>query len=166
MSDEAQALPVGRFTGREAFQQLVRGALAGAERAGWGELLLSDANFHDWPLGERASVEMLDAWARTGRRLTLLAGDFDTVVRMHPRFCQWRVRWDHIITCRKAAPAYAQDVPSVIWSAHWVLERHDPVRCNGITGVEPERRVLLRESLDEWLERKSNSSFPASTLGL
>lgn len=54
-------LPEGRFTGREAFQQMVRDAFATAAREGWAEILISDANFHDWPLGERAVVESLQA---------------------------------------------------------------------------------------------------------
>ena len=38
--------------------------LATAAREGWREIILSDANFHDWPLGERAVVESLQAWAQ------------------------------------------------------------------------------------------------------
>ena len=49
-------LPSGRFSGRETFQQLVRDAIATAARDGWQEIFISDANFHDWPLGERAVV--------------------------------------------------------------------------------------------------------------
>ena len=41
----------------------------------------------------------------------------------------------------------------------------DPERCNGYSGAEPERRLLLREDLQEWL-RQSAPSFPANTLGL
>ncbi len=52
-------MPSGRFEGREAFQKLVRDALACAAQEGWRELIVSDANFHDWPLGERAVVESL-----------------------------------------------------------------------------------------------------------
>ena len=52
-------LPSGRFSGREAFQQLVRDAIATAARDGWQEIFISDAHFHDWPLGERAVVEAL-----------------------------------------------------------------------------------------------------------
>nr|WP_174764499.1 hypothetical protein [Alicycliphilus denitrificans] len=162
----APQLPGGRFEGREAFQQLVRDALACAAREGWSELMLCDASFHDWPLGERAAVESLQQWARTGRRLTLIAAGYDEVVRRHARFVQWRVRWDHIIVCRRAGAADPQDLPSSIWSPHWVLHRHDPLRCRGVTGTEPERRILLRESLLEWVERKSSPGFPASTLGL
>lgn len=162
----AAGLPNGRFEGREAFQQLVRDALQCAAREGWSELVLSDANFHDWPLGERAVAESLDAWSRTGRRMVLLALNFDELVRWHARFVQWRVRWDHIITCRRARASDPLDLPSALWSPGWVLQRHDPVRCVGVTGGEPDRRVLLRETLAEWLERKSSPGFPATVLGL
>jgi hypothetical protein len=33
------------------------------------------------------------------------------------------------------------------------MHRLDPARC-GVAGFEPERRVLLRESLNEWLRAK------------
>ena len=160
------ALPSGRFEGREAFQKLVRDALACAAQEGWRELIVSDANFHDWPLGERAVVESLQQWASGGRRLTMLAADYAEVQRRHARFVQWRVRWDHIISCRRAGAVDPQDLPSVIWSPPWVLQRHDPLRCIGVTGTEPERRIVLREAINEWLERKSAPGFPASTLGL
>ncbi len=159
-------LPSGRFEGREAFQQLVRDALQCAAREDWPELVFSDANFHDWPLGERAVADALQQWSRTGRRFTLLAADFSEIVRRHARFVQWRVRWDHIIVCRRAAAADPLDLPSAIWSPGWVLQRHDPVRCVGVTGREPDRRVLLREALNEWQERKSSPGFPATVLGL
>lgn len=160
------SLPTGRFEGRDAFQQLVRDALACAARDGWPALYLCDANFHDWPLGERAVAESLQQWARTGRRFAMIALDFNEIVRRHPRFVQWRVRWDHIIVCRKAMAADPHDVPSALWSPNWVLQRHDPQRCNGVSGAEPERSVLLRETLGEWMERKSAVGFPATVLGL
>ena len=96
----------------------------------------------------------------------LVAAGFDEIVRRHARFVQWRVRWDHIIVCRKASVADPQDVPSALWSPLWALQRHDPVRCNGVAGAEPERRIILRESLQEWVDRKSTPGFPASVLGL
>lgn len=162
----ADLLPQGRFQGREAFQQLVRDALATAAAQGWREIILSDADFHDWPLGERAVVESLQAWAGSGRRMTLLACNYDEVVRRHARFVQWRRTWDHLLNCRRSPAADRLDLPSTIWSPGWVLHRLDPERCMGVTGVEPERRVLLRESLNEWLHNKSAPGFPATTLGL
>ncbi len=160
------ALPQGPFSGREAFGQRVREALAAAASEGWSELVLSDSSFADWPLGERDVVQSLHQWARAGRRFTLLAMGFDDLVRRQPRFVQWRRQWDHLIVCRKAGTNDPLAVPSVLWSPAWVLERHDPVRSVGATGCEPERRVAARESLQEWLERKSSPAFPATVLGL
>ncbi|MDP4077222.1 hypothetical protein [Acidovorax sp. A1169] len=159
-------LPSGRFASRETFIQLVRDALATAARDGWEEIVVSDAHFHDWPLCERAVVESLQAWARTGRRFTMLARSYDEVIRRHARFVRWRGTWDHIITCRRSASADPLDIPSVLWSPQWVMHRLDPERCVGVTGREPERRVLVRETLNEWLHGKSAPGFPASTLGL
>jgi len=158
-------LPSGRFEGREAFRQLVRDALATAAREGWREIILSDATFEEWPLGERAVVESLAAWSKTGRHITLLAKRYDDVVRRHARFVAWRSRWAHIIRAEACAAADPLDIPSVIWSPGWVLERRDIERSNGYCGTEPERRVALQEQLHEWLQ-KASPAFPASTLGL
>ena len=164
-TNAAPALPSGRFTGREAFRQLVRDALACAAREGWREIILSDASFEDWPLGEREVTQSLKDWSATGRRCTLLARRYDGVVRSHARYVTWRKAWSHIIEARACASADPLDLPSAIWSPGWVMQRLDPERCNGISGSEPERRVLLRENLQEWLA-KSAPSFPAHTLGL
>lgn len=162
----AVPLPDGRFSGREAFQQLVRDALATAAHEGWREIIISDANFHDWPLGEKAVADSLQAWARGGRRLTMLACTYDEIVRRHARLVRWRGIWDHILTCRVSPAADPLDIPSVLWSPDWVLHRIDPERCVGITGREPDRRVLLRETLNEWIRSKSTPGFPSTTLGL
>jgi len=164
-SAAAPALASGRFSGRSAFQQLVRDALACAAREGWPEIILSDADFDDWPLGERAVAESLAAWAAAGGRCTLLARRYDVVVRRHARFVTWRKTWAHIIEARSCASAGPLELPSALWSPRWVLQRLDPQRCTGVSGGEPERRLLLRETLQEWLKR-SSPSFPASTLGL
>ncbi|UJB64257.1 hypothetical protein YS110_05545 [Acidovorax sp. YS12] len=167
MTDAQPALlPLGRFAGREDFQGLVRAALDCAAREGWSELVLSDADFWDWPLGESVVIDALNAWVRQGRRLTLLARTYDEVVRRHARFVRWRGTWDHKITCRRSPAANPADVPSALWSPAWVLHRLDAERCVGVTGNEPDRRVLLRETLDEWLLRRSAPGFPATVLGL
>jgi len=161
----AGALPSGRFEGRMAFQQLVRDALACAAREGWREIILCDADFHDWPLGERAVTESLREWSAAGRRCTLLARRYGEIVMRHARFVTWRQTWSHIIEARACASADPFELPSAIWSPGWVMQRLDPERCNGVCGSEPERRLLLRESLREWLS-KSAPSFPSTTLGL
>lgn len=158
-------LPSGRFEGRVAFQQLVRDALDAAAREGWREIILSDPDFADWPLGERAVAEALNAWSVGGRRCILLARRWDEVVRRHARFVAWRGRWAHIIDARACRAADPLELPSAIWSPGWVMQRLDVERCNGVSGSEPERRLMLREALQEWL-RQSSPSFPSNTLGL
>ena len=159
-------LPSGRFSGRDAFQQMVRDAIATAARDGWKEIVISDANFHDWPLGERAVVEALQDWAHGSRRFTMLACSYDDVIRRHARFVRWRGTWDHILNCRRSPGADPLDIPSALWSPQWVMQRLDPLRCVGVCGPEPERRVLLHENLAEWLQNKSSPAFAATTLGL
>lgn len=162
---EAAPLPSGRFAGRTDFQQLVREALACAAREGWRELILSDPDFADWPLGERAVSESLRAWSASGRHLTLLACRYDEMAVRHARFVTWRRAWSHIIDARACPSADSLDFPSAIWSPGWAMQRLDPERCNGYAGTEPERRLLLKENLQEWLAR-SSPSFASTTLGL
>ncbi|AVS77380.1 hypothetical protein C8246_08275 [Paracidovorax avenae] len=164
LSGEAP-LPSGRFEGRSDFGGGVRAALACAAREGWQELVLCDFDFHDWPLGDRDVEASLHAWAARGRRMTLLAAHYDEVVRRHARFVRWRATWDHIVECRKAPVKERQELLGVLWSGRWVLQRLDPERCTGVAGGEPERRVQVRQVLDEWL-RRSTPAFPATTLGL
>lgn len=159
------ALPVGRFAGRQAFQQLVRDALAHAAREGWRELVFSDATFADWPLHERAVAQALQDWSKTGRHFTMVAIRYDEVLRDQARFVAWRKTWSHIIECRLSRQTDALDFPSGIWSPHWCMQRLDLPRSTGVCGREPDRLVQWREVLDEVL-RQSQPGFPASVLGL
>jgi hypothetical protein len=159
------ALPSGRFSGRQAFEQLVRDALACAGREGWKEIILSDASFLDWPLRERTVMESLQAWSASGRHMTLLATRYDEVIRHHARFVSWRQSWGHIIDCRVCREADPIDFPSAIWSQSWFMQRLDSERSVGVCGGERGRSIELREVLDEKI-RNSTVGFAASTLGL
>lgn len=161
----AKPMLSGRFSGRLEFQQLVRDGLARAAGEGWRELILSDPDFADWPLGERAVVESLGAWSASGRRCTLLACRYNELAVRHARFVSWRRRWSHIIEARSCSSADPLEFPSALWSPGWVMQRLDPERCNGYAGSEPERRLLLRENLNQWVA-KSSVAFAATTLGL
>lgn len=161
-------LPVlleGRFSGPVAFSALIRLAFATAAARGWREIILSDSHFEDWPLGERAVAQSLNDWSRSGRKLTMVARNYDEVVRRHARFVTWRRTWAHIVECRKNTHVSGDDWPSGLWSPVWVVQRLDLARCTGIAGSEPARRVLFKERLDECL-RKSSPGFPATTLGI
>jgi hypothetical protein len=160
-----QALPEGRFTGRTEFTDMIRQAFAVAAQQGWREIIVCDPDFEDWPLGERVVVQALNDWSKTGRKFTMLAGNYDEVLRKHARFVTWRRTWAHIVECRASASAAADETPSALLGPGWVFERLDPQRCTGVAGSEPARRVALRERLNERL-LKSSPAFPATTLGL
>jgi hypothetical protein len=164
-NEPAHALPSGPFNGIDEFRQLVRDALAAAAAQGWREIVLSDPGFEEWPLGERAVAQSLADWSRTGRKCILLARRWDDVMRRHARFVTWRRTWSHIIEARSVPSADPLEIPSAIWTPTWVLERRDLVQSRGYMGPEPDRRLTLRENLNEWLS-KSTSSFPSATLGL
>lgn len=158
-------LPDGRFSGRVEFAALVRQALAAAAMQGWREMIWCDPDFGDWPLGERAVAQALNDWASSGRKLTLLAGHYDTVVRQHARFVTWRQTWSHVVECRKSGAASAGCLPSALWSPVWVFERLDSLRCTGVAGADLARRTALKERLNEHLSG-SSAGFPSSVLGL
>lgn len=155
----------GRFEGRSAFAALVRQAFAAAAAQGWRDIIICDATFEDWPLGERAVAQSLNDWAKSGRTLTMLAQNYDEVIRRHARFVTWRRTWSHIIECRGSGAVAAGDLPSAFWSPAWVVERLDLVHSTGVAGSEAARRVALKERLAEKLQR-SSPAFPATTLGI
>lgn len=159
------ALLEGRFSGRVEFTDLIRQAFAVAAVQGWREIILCDPNFEDWPLGERLVAQALNDWSKTGRRLTMLAGTYDEVMRLHTRFVNWRKTWAHIVECRAGTGVPDGDMPSALWAPGWSFERLDRERCRGVAGSEAARRVALRERLNERL-LKSAPAFPANTLGL
>lgn len=158
-------LPEGRFVGRQAFVGLVRQAIECAAREGWPSLWLSDADFADWPLGERAVVEALNAWAGRGRQLRLLAQDYGPLRLQHPRFVQWRVTWAHLVEAQVWSGAAAGELPCAIWSPGWTLERLDPLRGAGVSSFDGVHRVALRERLDAAWHR-GGPGFAATVLGL
>nr|WP_210546799.1 hypothetical protein [Rhodoferax sp. PAMC 29310] len=162
---DGRLLPSGRFAGRVEFEALVQNALHRAATDGWSEIILSDADFSDWPLNQTVVIESLNAWAVAGRRLTLLATGYDEVHRHHPRFVAWRRTWGHLIEARVCDEPARGDVPSAIWSPAWFMHRTDPVHQSGLCGTDPALKARVREALSERL-RASTTGFSASILGL
>lgn len=158
-------LPDGAFDGRQAFHAHLHASLDAAARQNWREIVLSDPDFNDWPLGERATVEALQAWSAAGRSFVLLAQRFDVFAREHARFVQWRRMWSHIVDARACHGPGLPQVPSAIWTPTWFLHRIDVDHARGVCGRAPEGRRALRERIDECL-RHARPAFPASTLGL
>ena len=158
-------LPQGRFEGQKEFAELIRLAFVAAAAQGWREIIICDSTYEDWPLGERAVAQSLHDWARSGRKLTMLAKNYNEVMRRHARFVTWRSNWSHIIECRANTAISQGDMPSALWSPAWVFQRLDRVRSSGYSGEEAARRVALKERLDECL-KLSSPAFASTTLGL
>ena len=95
----------------------------------------------------------------------MLAKNYNEVMRRHARFVSWRRTWAHVVECRANAALSDVDMPSALWSPVWVFQKLDMVRCSGVSGNEPARKVALKERLDECL-KLSTPSFAATTLGL
>ena len=125
MPDEplASALPEGAFDGRLAFHAHLRAAFEAAAQQNWREIVLADPDFADWPLGERATIEALQAWSAAGRSCVLLAQRFDVFAREHARFVQWRRMWSHIVDARACFGSGLPQVPSALWTPTWALHR-------------------------------------------
>lgn len=158
-------LPEARFEGPTQFSALIRLAFAAAAEQGWRDMIICDNTFEDWPLGERAVIQSLNDWAKSGRSMTMLAKNYNEVVRRHARFVSWRRTWSHIVDCRANTAITASEMPSALWSPLWVLQRVDQARSIGFSGAQAIRRTALKERLNECL-KLSSAAFPATTLGL
>lgn len=155
-----------RIEGLPAFRQAVRDVLGAVAQIGCRELLLCDSDYADWPLGEPAVIESLQRWALPHRRLVLLASEFDTLARRHPRWVAWRRGWSHIVDCRALPDISAEELPSVLLAPGLlVLRRIDRIRHRAV--LDRGQADLLREQerLHE-LQSRSVPAFPVTTLGL
>lgn len=154
------------ITSRSEFHNAVRDAFAEAASVGCHELLLCDANFADWPLGERAVIEHLASWATSHRRLTLLAEDFSELQRRHPRWVEWRQTWSHVVHCRTNTELEGGQMPTILLAPGLLSVRlSDATHHRGQRSHEAAEGLRCRELIDAVLQR-SDEAFPASTTGL
>ncbi len=168
------SLQTGVFEGRSAFVDTVREALlrACAPSGGARELFCLDMNFTHWPLSEPSVLEALSAWARLpGRRLHLMALDYEDLRRLHPRFVRWRVLFDHCVDARICTP---EDAGRTGLTATLVLAGADkPIsirlfdtqKWRGSASELPGDALRTREIFDA-LTQRSGPSFSSTTFGL
>jgi hypothetical protein len=151
---------------RGAFHTAVAAGFAEAASVGCRELIISDTDFGDWPLSERAVIESLTQWAQAHRRLTVVATQFDTVVLKHARWVAWRRTWSHVVECRVNDELEAGQMPTLLLAPGLLgLRLVDPLRYRGRVSHERPDLLLWAEEIDAVLQR-SVPSFPATTLGL
>ena len=151
---------------RKEFHAALHEVLGEAASQGCRELLICDADFADWPLGERAVIELLTQWAGAKRRFTMLAQHYDAVVARHSRFVQWRRTWSHLIDCRSLEELDADDWPTVLLARDLACVRLlNRVHLRGVVSHDSADLLLAAESIDAVLQR-SAEAFPATTLGI
>ena len=154
------------ITTRAEFHDALRNSLGEIAATGCREIIMSDADFADWPLSEPAVIESLTRWAQKHRKLTLLAQTFDEIARRHGRWVEWRRQWSHVVECRANIELEAAQVPTVLLAPSLlVLRLVDPIRYRGSVSHEVADMVLCGEQIDAVLQR-SEETFPVTTLGL
>ena len=154
------------ITSRSEFHDALRHAFEQAATAGCRELWLCDADFADWPLGERAVVEQLTLWAAPQRCITLLAYSFDELARRHPRWVEWRRLRAHIVHCRCNTDLERAKFPTLLLAPGLLsVVLHDPVHHRGRASRDAADVLRGKELIDAVLQR-SDEAFPATTTGL
>lgn len=156
----------GLITSRGEFHAALHQAFEAAAAIGCRELMLSDPDFADWPLGERKVVEQLGRWVGSQRSLTLLAASFDAVPRCHPRWVEWRRQWSHVVHCRCNTELETGAMPTLLIAPGLFSVRlADAVHHRGRWSREAADELQCREMYDAVLQH-SQVSFPVSTTGL
>jgi hypothetical protein len=148
------------------FEEALRQAFLMIANDGCREVLISDADFANWPLGDRTLVDMLSRWAMPHRKMTVLARHYDEVTRRHAHWVQWRRQWAHIVDCRVVDDFDVKEVPTLLLAPGLVVVRlvpGDTVRGSISTDLGDIERA--REGIDA-ITQRSQEGFPATTLGL
>lgn len=169
--DEPSALPhepsASPLIGSRAdFHAALRAGLEEAQDAGVTTLWLIDRDFADWPLGERAIVERLQAWITSRRQLQLLALDYRDLAERAPRWVAWRRTWAHAVNCFEIHPELAGEVPSLmLLPGRLAVRLFDRERHRGSVERTAVELVRCRELVDA-LSQRASPAFPVTTLGL
>lgn len=172
MSGDGDALPPPpparvAIDGRVAFAQAVRDAIARAADVQARELLLVDADFADWPLGERAVVASLDRWVGTRRLLRMAACRWDAVPSRHPRWVAWRRVWSHVVDCRQLLELEPADCPTLLVAPGvCTIRMADAFSRRGALDWNNALAVRESQALVDALLQRSEPGFPVTTLGL
>lgn len=154
------------ITSRSEFHGALRAALTNAADQGCREIWLCDLDFADWPLSEPAVIETLTRWAKSHRKLHLLAQHYDEFPRRHARWVTWRRTWSHIVECRANTELEAGKMPTMLLAPGLVTVRLvDPVRYRGSASTKTADAIEAREVIDAVLQR-SEEAFPVTSLGI
>ena len=151
---------------RGDFHEAIREGFAEMAHVGCREAWISDEDFADWPLNDRAVIESLTLWAMSHRKLVVVARHYDEVVRRHARWAEWRRQWSHVVECRAFEEAEEGQIPTLLLAGDLLAVRLvDAVRYRGAMSREAGDLLRFRELIDA-VSQRSVESFPPTILGL
>lgn len=157
----------GHISSWRDFQDRCRAAMAMAATQAT-DLTLVDIDFVHWPLGERSVMEAFHQWSllSKGTHCQLLAANFESFGRLHPRWLAWRGTWAHRIKCWQAPDEFAAGLqPMLVVHDCIGLKLNEPLHGAGIWTRD---RGVLRTWLGEIdvISQRSIEGMPPTTLGL
>jgi hypothetical protein len=155
------------FEGSAGFADALRQALRHAHAVSARRLCWCDADFAAWPLGDAEWIELLTRWSRAGtRELVMVAGSYEAIVRLHPRFAAWRRDFAHVVRCLVPEESHVTELPTLwIDSADQAVRVFDREHWRGRAGFERVDRQHAREEFDA-IAQRATAGFATVTLGL
>ena len=136
------------------------------------EVCCLDLDFAVWPWSDDVVLDALSQWVRPGRRLRLLAAQYEDLRRLHPRFVRWRQIWGHAV---QAAQFEADALPALVGGVGLAallvapgvvsVRLFDALSWRGSVSQDKADEHGARDWFDAVAQR-SSESFAASTIGL
>lgn len=160
--DDGGGLLEGRAAWEAALWRWLDDAVAGGAR----ELWWSDADFAAWPLGERAWIERLSAWAAPRRELVVLCARPEALLLAHPRWASWRRTWAHLVSLWWVDAQDAGALPQAALVAGGAVLKALPgkvMRAQALSAGPDARRL---EDVLRTIRGRSAPGSPAQVLGL
>ncbi len=141
--------------------------VAQASASGARTLWCVDEDFADWPWNQPELLQALVPWLRLPqRRLVLVARQFDTLQRRHPRFVAWRADWAHAVDTWAPSEGERPVLPALLVDdGATLVHRLQAPDWRVSVGSDAARAQAARGEVQALLAR-CESAFPVKALGL
>jgi hypothetical protein len=159
--------PLSALRSKADFEQALFWALQQALAVRARRLTWIDPDFQAWPLDDPALLELMTHWLRLPqRRLVLLAHQFGTLERAHPRFVAWRRDRAHAVDAWSPSEGVEAKLPTLLLDDDQIcLHMVDTVHWRGRLSLDASSAHQWRDEIDVLLQR-CEASFPVHHLGL
>ncbi|MFN0185414.1 MAG: hypothetical protein ACKVQR_16500 [Aquabacterium sp.] len=168
MTDEPDLPDSVAFQGRQAFDDALRAQVEAAAQLPAAPvprgLIWVDADFAEWGLDSPALMAGLSQFLRgSGRRLRMIAANWDVMPRRHPRFTAWRRDFAHVV--EPFVTVEPVTLRPLALGPDSLIDVADTVYWRGLVMRAAASRAAVRPMIGQWLQA-SEPGWPATTLGL